>query len=128
MGKKWRGKIKENILFLRTKKFAVDLVKFAETLPYSRAGKVYADQVIRSGTSTYLNYRAAKQARSTAEFISKLGVSQEESDETVAWLELIGETIEVDKIKYEPLLKEAGEIFAMLTASLKTAKQNSRKN
>jgi four helix bundle protein len=122
------GKMKENLLFVRTKKFAVCVVKFAEKLPYSRAGKVYADQVIRSGTSTYLNYRAAKQARSTAEFISKLGVSQEESDETVAWLELIGETIQVEEASYKPLCKEAGEIYAMLTASLKTAKQNNKRH
>jgi four helix bundle protein len=121
-------KIKKNVLLLRTKKFAISVVKFAEKLPYSRAGKVYGDQILRSGTSTYLNYRAAKQARSTAEFISKLGISQEESDETVAWLELIGETMQLDDASYKPLCKIAGEIYAMLTASLKTANQKNKRS
>jgi four helix bundle protein len=118
----------ENLLLIRTKKFATRVVKFTEGLPNSRAGRIYGDQVFRSGTSTYLNYRAAKQARSTAEFISKLNISLEEADETEAWLDLIKETMTVDEETIKGLYDEAGEICAMLIASLKTVKRNNRRN
>jgi four helix bundle protein len=70
------------------------------------------------------NYRAARRARSHKEFIAKLGVVEEESDESEFWLDLTSETNILSKEEVDPLLKEAGELTAIFTASNKTAKGN----
>ena len=78
-------------------------------------------QLIRSGTSVAANYRAACRARSKAEFIAKLGVVEEEADESAFWLELIIDTALLSAARVRPLLIEAGEIVAMMASSKKTA-------
>jgi len=77
--------------------------------------------LIRSGTSVAANYRAACRARSKPEFIAKLGVVEEEADESAFWLELIIETGLLNQRKVTPLLAEAGEIVAMMASSKKSA-------
>ena len=67
------------------------------------------------------NYRAACRARSKPEFIAKLGVVEEEADESAFWLELIIETDLLTRSKVTPLLNEAGEIVAIMASSKKTA-------
>lgn len=108
----------------RTKRFAVDIVKMAEALPRTRTGEILGKQIIRSATSVGANYRAACRARSRADFISKLCVSQEEADETEYWLEVMFDLGQIAKDVYDPYHKEAGELTAILTASIKTAKAN----
>ncbi len=105
----------------RTKQFALRIMKLVDALPNTVAGRVIANQIMRSGSSVGANYRAACRARSNAEFISKLGTVLEESDETEFWLELImdGKLLPNDKV--EPLKKEAEEITAIMAASRKTA-------
>lgn len=105
----------------RTKEFALRILKLVDALPSSVAGKVIANQIMRSGSSVGANYRAACRARSNAEFISKLGIVLEESDETEFWLELIMEGELIPKDKVEPLKKEAEEITAIMAASRITA-------
>jgi len=80
-----------------------------------------AAQLIRSGTSVAANYRAACRARSKPEFIAKLGVVEEEADESALWLGLIIETDLLSAGKVKPLLTEAGEIVAIMASSKKTA-------
>ena len=75
----------------RTKTFALRVMKLVEHLPKTSEGRVLGDQLLRSGTSVAANYRAACRARSTAEFISKLGNVLEEADESALWMELIVE-------------------------------------
>ncbi len=105
----------------RTKQFALRIMKLVDALPNTVSGRTIANQIIRSGSSVGANYRAACCARSTAEFISKLGIVLEEADETEYWLELImdGDLLPNDKV--EPLRKEAEEIAAIIAASKKTA-------
>ena len=79
-------------------------------------------QVLRAGTSVAANYRAVCRARSRAEFISKVGVTVEEADETVFWLELLVETGVVPKDRMQDLLAEANELLAILAASQRTAR------
>ena len=79
-------------------------------------------QVLRSGTSVAANYRAVCRARSKAEFIAKIGVVVEESDDTVFWLELLVETGIVRKERMDPLLLEANELLHIFAASHRTAK------
>ncbi len=109
-------------LRLRTKKFALRIIKMCEKLPTGRAGRILGDQVFRSGTSVAANYREAFRARSRAEFISKLGDCQKELEETILWLELLGESETMKPGKLTLLLAEAGELMAIITAIIKNSK------
>jgi len=111
----------ERELLQRTKKFALRIFKLVGVLPQTIQGRAVAAQLIRSGTSVAANYRAACRARSKPEFIAKLGVVEEEADESAFWLELIIETGLLSAAKVTPLLTEAGEIVAMMASSKKTA-------
>ena len=111
----------ERELLDRTKKFALRVFKVVGALPRTIQGKAVAVQLIRNGTSVAANYRAACRARSKAEFIAKLGVVEEEADESAFWLELIIETDLLSAGKVKPLLTEAGEIVAIIASSKKTA-------
>jgi four helix bundle protein len=105
----------------RTKQFALRIFKLFGALPQTIQGRAVAAQLIRSGTSVAANYRAACRARSKPAFVAKLGVVEEEADESAFWLELIIETELLSARKVEPLLAEAGEIVAMMASSKKTA-------
>ncbi|MGA2744656.1 MAG: four helix bundle protein [Candidatus Sulfotelmatobacter sp.] len=109
---------------LRTKQFAIRIVSVVRSLPRTREGDVIGKQLLRSGTSVAANYRAVCRSRSKAEFISKINIVVEEADETVFWLEFLGDTGVVSSEKLLLLLKEANELLAVCAASLHTAKQN----
>jgi four helix bundle protein len=111
----------ERELLQRTKQFALRIFKLVGVLPQTIQGRAVAAQLVRSGTSVAANYRAACRARSKPEFIAKLGVVEEEADESAFWLELIIETGLLRPAKVTPLLTEAGEIVAMMASSKKTA-------
>lgn len=111
----------ETELLGRTKQFALRIMKLVDALPRSVQGRAIAAQIIRSGTSVAANYRAACKARSKAEFISKLGIVEEEADETVFWLELIVEGNLLAENLMRELLQEAREIVAIMAASRKSA-------
>jgi four helix bundle protein len=105
----------------RTKQFTLRIMKLVDALPNTVAGRTIANQIMRSGSSAGANYRAACRARSNAEFISKIGIVLEESDETIFWLELIIDGELLPKEKVETLRKEAEEITAIMAASRITA-------
>jgi four helix bundle protein len=111
----------ERELLERTKQFALRIFKLVDVLPRTIQGRAVAAQLIRSGTSVAANYRAACRARSKPEFVAKLGVVEEEADESAFWLELIIETDLLSAAKVKPLLVEAGEIVAIMASSKKTA-------
>jgi four helix bundle protein len=114
--------MKENDLQARTKTFALRVMKLADALPKTTAGQTIGRQLIRSGTSVSANYRAACRARSKAEFIAKLGIVEEEADESCHWLELIVESGLIEERLVQDLLKEANEITAIMVASKKTSR------
>jgi four helix bundle protein len=105
----------------RTKEFALRVIRLVDALPTSVKGRAIANQIMRSSTSVAANYRAACRARSRAEFIAKIGVVEEETDETAFWLDLIIDSKIHSKTQIEPLLKEAGELVAIMAASRKSA-------
>ena len=107
----------------RTREFANRVMNLAESLPNTRAADVIARQIIKSGTSVAANYRAACRARSPAEFQSKMGIVEEEADETAFWLEMISDRRYVKPVRLDPLLKEANEIVAMVVASIRTSRR-----
>ena len=106
----------------RTKQFALRIIKLVEALPKSRTSDVIGRQLLRSGTSVGANYRAACRSRSNADFISKMGIVEEEADESLYWMELLIEANIVDSLKLESLMKEADELLAITVSSIKTAR------
>src|SRR5262245_5475634 len=101
----------EQVMKDRTKAFAIRVVRLVESLPRTRAADVIGRQVLRSATSVGANYRAARRAKSTADFISKLGTVEEESDESAYWLELLAESELVKRSRLTLLMKECNEIW-----------------
>jgi four helix bundle protein len=110
----------------RTKSFAIRIVNLFRSLPRSPDPQTLGKQLLRSGTSVAANYRAVCRARSPAEFISKMGIVVEEADETVFWLELLGETGIVRPERTQNLLNEANELVAIFGASLRTSKRGAQ--
>ena len=118
----------KEVMKKRTKQFALRVILLVESLPKGRTTEVLGRQLLRSGTSVGANYRSACRARSTADFISKMGIVEEEADESLFWMELLVESGNMKTVKLEPLLKEADELLAIAVSSIKTAKSRSRKN
>lgn len=108
----------------RTKNFALRIIRLVNELPNRSDAKVIGSQILRSSTSVAANYRAACRARSKKEFISKLGVVVEEADETEFWLELIAEAGLLPQKRLNDIMKEAGEIVALMVSSRKSAITN----
>ena len=107
-----------------TKAFALRILKLVDALPKTTAGRALASQIVRSGTSIAANYRAACRAKSTADFIAKMGIVEEEADETLFWLELLEESKLVPAAKLTAIKQEANELIAITVASIKTARRN----
>jgi len=110
----------------RTKSFAIRIVNLFRSLPRSPDAQTLGKQLLRFGTSVAANYRAVCRARSQAEFISKMGIVVEEADETVFWLELLGDTGIVRPERTQNLLNEANELVAIFGASLRTSKRGAQ--
>jgi four helix bundle protein len=111
-------------LKVRTKKFALRILNLAEKLPRGVKGRVLSDQIARAGTSVAANYRSACKSRSRAEFIAKIGVAEEEADETQFWLEMIAESELVSTQRLSELQLEARELTAIFAASRKSASRH----
>jgi four helix bundle protein len=112
----------ENTLRNRTKQFALRVIRLVDALPQTRAGDVIGRQLLKSATSVGANYRSAQRGRSRAEFCAKLGIVEEESDESSYWLELITESGMMAAELLTDLMREANEITAMVVASIRTAR------
>jgi four helix bundle protein len=106
----------------RTKAFAIRCMKLAEDLPQSRSGNAVANHLIRCGTSVGANYRAACRGRSRAEFLSKLGVVEEEADDSAFWMEIAMEARMEPARRVQPLRDEADELVRIMVASIRTAR------
>lgn len=110
----------------RTRTLAVRSIRLVESLPRGRAADVIGRQLLRSATSVGANYRAALRARSKAEFLSKLGIVEEEVDETAYWLELLAESGVMRPDRLAALQQECHELTAIIVASIRTARNNPR--
>ena len=109
----------------RTKAFTLKVIEFHESLSKKRAAQIIGDQLLRAATSVAANYRASCRSRSYAEFISKIGLVEEEADECSFWLELITESGVSPESVAGPLAQEADELTAIFTATGRTAKLKS---
>lgn len=107
---------------IRTKNFALRIIKLFQSLPKTEEARVIGKQLLRSGCSVGANFRAAIRGRSTAEFYAKLSIVVEEADESAFWLELLMESEIVSEKKLLPLYNETNELIKVMSVSRKTAK------
>jgi four helix bundle protein len=107
----------------RTKKYALRVIRVVDSLPRKRVAAVVEDQLLRSGTSVGANYRSACRARSTAEFCAKMGIVEEELDESLYWMELVIDSNLVGRNRLGPLMNEGKELLAMTVSSINTARK-----
>lgn len=106
----------------RFKVFAIGIIKLVRALPNQKEYWKISDQVIRSGTASAANYRAACRAKSNADFIYKLKIVEEELDETMFWIEIIQSILPKTNDNATVLYKEANELLSITVASIKTMK------
>ena len=104
----------------RLRKFSLSLIELSQDTPYSKESKVLMNQLLRSGTSVYANYRAVCRSRSKAEFFSKLSIVVEEADETEMWLDLSIASRVNDSDLAKELLGESLEILKIMAKARKS--------
>lgn len=114
----------ENELKKRTKQFGLRVIRLVESLPNGQTARTIGNQLLRSGLSVGANYRAACRGRSKADLIAKAGISLEEADECMYWMEMLQEANIVPGEKMKDLMKEADELVAIFISSIKTARAN----
>ena len=110
------------VFIARTKAYSLRVIRLVESLPKDEVSRTLGHQLLRAGCSVSANYRAATRARSRADFIAKLGIVEEECDETIHWIELLTDSGRITPSKVAPLKQEAVEILSMDVASIRTAK------
>jgi four helix bundle protein len=110
----------------RTKNFALRIIKLYLALPRRGAAQVLGTQILKSGTSPGAQYREAQRAKSDADFVSKIEGALQELDETIYWLELIGESRIISGKRLEPLRREAEELIAILVTIVKGVKMTGK--
>ena len=108
----------------RTQGFALRVIRLTEALPKNRVADVIGRQLLRSGTSVGANYRAACRARSRAEFIAKLGIVEEELDESGYWMELLKDAGILEAGRLYRIQDETNQLLAIIVKSIKSAKAN----
>ena len=113
-------------LKLRTKKFALRIIKLVENLPNTPTARVIGNQLLRCGTSVAANYRASCRAKSKADFIAKMGIVEEETDESAFWIEMLIETNLIKETKVSNLLDEAEQLTKIFVKSINTARGTKR--
>ena len=106
----------------KTKNLALRVIRLVESLPETKSSKVIGNQLLRSATSVGANYRAACRAKSTADFIAKLAIVEEEADESIYWIELLIESNQVGTKLVANLLSEFDEVVAIIVSAIKTTK------
>jgi len=106
----------------RTKAFALRVIRLVESLPNTKTAGVIGRQLLRSGTSVGANYRSACRARSRPDFVAKMGIVEEETDESLYWMELLVESGQMKAARLSGIMGECGELLSLAVASARTAK------
>lgn len=109
-------------LKVRTKKFALMIVRLYVTLPKSTEAQVLGKQLLRSGTSVGAQYRESFRAKSDADMISKMEGILQELDESQYWIELLEEAPIITRAQAKPIHDEAGELIAIFVTIVKRLK------
>jgi four helix bundle protein len=114
--------MKEYDLKKRAKSFTISILNLVDNLPLKASTKIIANQLGKSGSSVGANYRASLRARSDNEYVSKMNIVLEETDESLFWLEVLEELNIIESDKLKPLLIEANELTAIFVTTLKNTK------
>lgn len=112
----------ESKLKLRTRAYALAIVRLVQSVKHEMVSDVLAKQLVRCGTSVGANYRSACRARSRAEMISRLSVVEEEADESLYWLEIMADAQILERSAIQNLMLEGEEILKIVVASIRTLK------
>ena len=107
---------KQPNLQLRTKEFALNVVRLFKPLPNSTEAQILGKQLLRSGTSVGANTRSAFRGRSTKEFKAKIGIVIEEADESIFWLEVLEESKTFQHNLIKELIKEAESLVSIFVS------------
>jgi len=111
----------------RFKQFALRVIRLCQSLPKDKVSHVIGGQLLRAGTSTGANYRAACRAKSTKDFIHKLQIVEEELDESLYWMEMLIEAKLVSENRLQDLMSEGDELLSIVVSSIKTTKSKRKK-
>ena len=114
--------MKEFDLKKRTKSFTISILNLVDNLPMKNSTRIIANQLGKSGSSVGANYRASLRARSDNEYLSKMNIVLEETDESHFWLEVLQELNVVDNKVLNELLNEANELTEIFVTTLKNTK------
>ncbi len=108
----------------RTKAYGLQVIALVEELPRRRTADVLGTQLLRCATSVGANYRAARRAKSSADFIAKMKIVEEEADESLFWLEMLGESSIVPQERLTHIMAEGNALVAITVAAIKTARSH----
>lgn len=111
----------------RTKRFALQVMRFVSGLPKGKVADVLGYQLLKSATSIGANYREANRAESRNDFIHKLAIVEKEASETQYWLELFADSGTCNSPEHRALLQECGELLAIFTSAMKTCKSRGKR-
>ncbi len=106
----------------RTKNYAKRIVKLCAALPHDWVARTLGTQLLRSGTSVGANYRAVCRAKSSADFLNKLRIVEEECDESLFWMELLVECNLIKAARLKSLMQGGNELLCVVVASAKTSR------
>ena len=110
----------------RFKQFALRIIRLCQSLPKDKVSDIIGGQLLRAGTSVGANYRAACRAKSTADFIHKLQIVEEELDESLYWMELLIEGKIITEHLLKDLMTEGNELLSIIISSIKTTKSKKK--
>ena len=113
----------DNPLLVKSKKFAIRIIKMVQHIRIIWKEYTLSDQILRSGTSIGANSTEGVHAASKADFYAKLNIAYKEATETQYWLELLVATDYLTSEEYDSMSKDCNELVAMLAAITKTQKQ-----
>ena len=109
-------------LLQRTKAYALRVIKAVQALPRDDVAGILGRQLLRAGTSVGANYRAACRAKSSADFLNKLKIVEEECDESLYWMELLVESGTLPLRRLEALVREGDEILSIIVSAIKSTR------
>src|SRR5437899_8958651 len=112
----------------RTFQFGIRVIRLTKSLLKTDAARVIGKQLLRCATAVGANYRAAARGRSRADFIAKMGIVEEECDESLYWLEMLVDLRLISGSRSKNLRDEANEILSIVVASIKTARRHIRQS
>ena len=118
---------KDNQIADKSKAFAIRIIRLYKYLTSEKKENILSRQILRSGTSIGANIREALSAQSTADFIAKIQIALKETSETEYWLELLEETEYIPEDAGKSMHEDCKELLKMITAILKTTKDNQSK-